>query len=152
MAHAPMQREPYERVISTTFAILSLVLGVLPLIYFLVNLALRIRYHASGMPSLLILFLPAGLIGLSATIVGYLRRGDVLHWLHPGPLNYMFLLLMFLLSALTLAETRVIGLLIIGWMGLQPSVANALSLLPVIAAGLVFAFYWRRASDKRVQE
>ena len=146
MSTAPVQREPYERVISTTFAVLSLVLGVLPLIYFLVNLALRTLHHAYGRPSLLILFLPAGLIGISVTIFGHIRRGEVLHWLSPGPLNYVLLLLMFILGVMTLAETRVIGVLLIGWMGLQPNVANALSLLPVIAGGLVFGFYWRRAS------
>ena len=152
MSTVPLQREPYERVISTTFAVLSLVLGVLPLIYFLVNLVLRILHHAYGMPSLLILFLPVGLIGISVTIFGRITRGEILPWLSPGPLNYMFLLLMFMLIVLTLAETRVIGLLLIGWMGLQPNVANVLSLLPVIAGGLVFVFYLRRASAAPVRE
>ena len=143
-----MQREPYERLISTTFAVLSLVLGVLPLMFFVVNVVLRILHHAHGTPSLLILFLPVGLIGISVTIFGRLRHREVLHWLSPGPLNYMFLLLMFLLAVIILAETRVIALLLIGWMGLQPSVANGLSFLPVIAGGLVFGFYWRKAFER----
>ena len=152
MSITPLQREAYERVISTTFVVLSLVLGVLPLIFFVVNLVLRILSHEYGVPSLLILFLPVGLIGISVTIFGRTRRGEVLHWLSPGPLNYLFLLLMFVLAPITAAEIKVIEGLMISRMGLQPNVAGLLAALPPIAGGLVFVFYWRKASVERARQ
>jgi hypothetical protein len=139
-------------VISTTIAVLSLVLGVLPLIGFVVNLVLRILNHEYGMPSPLILFFPAGLIGVSITIFRSRRRGEVLHWLGPGALNYVLLLLMVVLGVMILAETTVIERLMIRWIGLKPNVAKLLAVLPIIAGGLVFVFYWRRASAERVRQ
>jgi hypothetical protein len=146
------QRHAYERVISTTFAVLSLVLGVLSLIFFVVKLILRILSHEAGVPSLLFLFFAVGLIGISVTIVGRIRRGEVLHWLSPGPLNYLFLLLTFVLATITAAESEVIEGLMISRMGIQPKLAGLLAALPAIAGGLVFVFYWRKASVKRVRQ
>jgi hypothetical protein len=152
MSNPPVQREPYERLLSTTFAVLSLVLGVLSLIFFVVKLVLRILSHEAGVPSLLFLFLSVGLIGISVTIFGRIRRGGVLHWLSPGPLNYLFLLLTWFLAATTAAESKVIEGLIISLVGIQPNLAGLLAAVPAIAGGLVFVFYWRRASAKQVRQ
>jgi hypothetical protein len=152
MSNPPMQRELYERVISTTFVVLSLVLGVLSLIFFVVKLVYRILSHEAGVPSLLFLFLAVGLLGISVTIFGRTRRGRVLHWLSPGPLNYLFLLLTFVLALNTAAGSKVIEVLMISRMGIQPNLAGLLAFLPAIAGGLVFVFYWRRASAKQPRQ
>jgi hypothetical protein len=128
-------------VISITFALLSLVLAVQPLMVFGVNLFRRILHHQHGMPSVLLLFVAAGLVGIPVTIFRGLRRGTHFNWLSPGPLNYLFLLLMVVLAGIFVGEIKVTENLMVSRFGWSPKAANILLLVPVITGGLVFAFY-----------
>ncbi len=149
MSTAPAQANPYNRVISLTVAVLSLVLGAPPLIGIVVHLVVRILHRQHGMPSVLIL--PAvGLIGISITILRGLRRREVFDWMGGGRLNYLLVLLIPFLGLMLLAEIWAIEHLMVSRLGVRAKVANVLAFLPVIAGGLVFAFYWRRASAARV--
>jgi hypothetical protein len=148
LATAPLQVDPRDRVISITVAVLSLVLAVHPLVVFGLNLVVGILHHEHGMPSVLILFVAAGLIGISLTIFRGFRRGEVYHWLGGGPLYYVLLVV---LAGVFVGETKLIEQLMVGRMGVRPKIADLLMLLPIIAGVLVFAFYWRRASAARVR-
>jgi len=148
MSNVPGQADPRDRVISITVALLSLVLGVLPLIGFVVGVVRSFLHHQPGMPPVLVLGLQVfavGLIGVSVTIFRALRRGEVLDWRGGGPLNYLLVLLVVVLGAMTKAEANAIEQLMVRG-GVRPRIADLLMLLPIIAGGLAFAVYWRRAS------
>ena len=147
-----MQSDPRDRVIAITVALLSLVLAVHPIAVYGHNLVLGILHQEYSTPSVLILFFAAGLIGISVTIFRGLRRGEVFRWLGGGPLNYVLLLLMVVLGGMIVGETRLIEQLMVSRLGVSPKVADLLMLLPFIAGGLLFAFYWRRASEVRSQQ
>jgi hypothetical protein len=148
MSSAPARASPYDRVISITVTLLSLVLGLLPLIGVVVAMIRSFLYHDRlGMPPVIILIFAAGLIGISVTIFRGLRRREAFHWLGGGPLTYVLLLLIFFLSAMINAETTVIEHIMVRRLDVRPRIANLLAFLPVIAGALVFAFYWRRASE-----
>lgn len=152
ISSGPMLNDAHDRIISISVAVLSLVLGVLPLIGFVVSLVVRTLQHEPGIPSVLILFFAVGLIGISLSIFRALKRGQVFHWLGGGALNYLLLLLIVVLSAMIQAETTVIERLMVRRLGVGPKLANLLALLPVILGALVFAFYLRKASAARVSK
>jgi hypothetical protein len=109
-------------------------------------------HHRSGTPPIIILVFvfAIGFIAISVTILRGLRRGQVFNWLGGGPLNYSLLLLPIILAAITEAEAKTIEHLMVQH-GVRPRIADLLTLLPIIAGGLVFAVYWRRASGARAQ-
>lgn len=146
MENVSVKDDRHDRVISITVASISLVLAVPPLIALGVNLVRSILYRRHGIPPVLLLLVAAGLVGIPVTIFRGLRRGKHFHWLSAGPLNYVLLLLMVVLGGIGVGEIKVFELLMVSRLGVRTEVANLLMLLPVIAGGLVFAFYWRRAS------
>jgi hypothetical protein len=156
MSNVSPQADPRDRVISITVAVVSLVLGVLPIAGVVVVVVRSFLRHQPLMPPGLVLLFQVfalGLIGVSVTIFRALRRGEVIHWLRGGsPLNYLLLLLVVILGALMKAEANAIEHLMVLWGGVRPRVADLLMLLPIIAGWLVFAVYWRRASAARVRQ
>jgi hypothetical protein len=154
MANVLVPGDPRDRVISITVAVVSMVVGVLPLAGFVVGVVRIFLYDKPAMPPVLVLFqvFALGLIGLSVTIFRALRHGDVIHWLRgEPPLNYLLLILVLILGAFLKAEVTLIEHIMVRW-GARPRVADLLMLLPLIAGGLVFAVYWRRASAARVRQ
>jgi hypothetical protein len=149
MPTTPVQRDPRDRVISTTVAVVSLVVGALPLSGFVVAVVRNFLHHEPWTPPVLLLVVAAGFIGISVTILRDLRRREVFHWLGGGPATWLQVLLVAILGAMVTAETIAIEHLMVR-LGVRSGVANILSLMPVIAGGLLFAFYWRRASAARV--
>jgi hypothetical protein len=105
------------------------------------------------MPPILILafVFAVGLIGLSVTILRRLRRGEAFHWVQGGPLNYLLVFLIVILGAIMAGEVTGIQHILVG-LSVPPRVADILALLPIVAAGIVFAFNWRRASAARVRQ
>lgn len=153
MSSVPLQGDPRNRVISITVAVISLVLGVLPLTVLVVGVVRRSLHHQPGMPPVIVLVfqvVAVGLIGLSVTILRNLRRGEVFPWVG-GPSNYSMVLLPIILGAMMTGYASAIQDILVG-RGVRPGVAYLLALLPIIAGGLVFAVYWRRASAARVQQ
>lgn len=150
MSNVPVPIDPRDRVISITVALISLMLGVLPLSGFVFGLVRRSLHHQPGMPPILALIFSAGFIGISVTILRGLRRGEVFHWLGGGPLNYLLPLLVIILAAMMNAESTTIAHLMVG-RGMRPGVAKILSVLPIIAGGIVFAVCWRRALAARLR-
>jgi amino acid transporter len=136
-----------------TVAVITLVLGVLPLSGTVIGVVGRSLHHQSGMPSIVILVsvVAVGFVGISLTILRRLRRGEILDWLGGGPLNYLLVLFIVILAALMNAEATTVEHLMVRH-GVRPRVAELLTLLPIAAGGLVFAVYWRRASSSRVRQ
>jgi hypothetical protein len=56
---------------------------------------------------------------------------------------------MLVLGGIGVGEIKVFEVLTVSRLGVRPELANLLMLLPVIAGGLIFPFYWRRASAAR---
>ena len=135
-----------------TIAVISLLLGVLPLSGTVVGLVRSFLHHESGMPSIVILVsvIAVGFIGISLTIFRTLRRGGIIDWLGGGPLNYLLVLFTVILAALMNAEATTVEHLMVRH-GVRPRIAELLTLLPIAAGGLVFVVYWRRASASRVR-
>jgi hypothetical protein len=151
MSNALVPVDPRDRVISITVAVISLVLGLLPLAGVVFVVVGRFHSPHAATPPILGLVFSAALIGISVTILRGLRRGEGIHWLGGGPLNYLLPLIVIILAAMMNAESTAIAHLIVG-RGMQPGVAKFLSVLPIIAGGIVFAVYWRRALAARVRQ